>query len=151
MEFGSYHHMQRGPWGLLCCAFAGVFLLAALYSPVLALQITFLVTGLFLLLLGASLVHLTVEDEGDRLAVRFSPFPLFRKCIRYDDILGVETARTTFLDGWGIHWSPRGGWVWNIWGYDCVVLRLRRSTLKIGTNDAEELAEFLKSRIRSTR
>ncbi len=143
----TYHHTQKGPWGLLCYAFAAAFLVAAIYLPVLALQITFLVTALFMLLLGASLGNLTVEDEGDQLAIHFGPVPLFRKRISYDDILEVEQARTTFLEGWGIHWSPGGGWVWNIWGYDCVVLRLKRGTLKVGTDDAEGLADFLKTRI----
>ena len=84
-----YHHTQKGPWGLLCYALAAAFLVAALYLPVLALQITFLVTGLFLLLLGASLGHLTVEDDEDQLTVRFGPFPLFRRRILFDDILEV--------------------------------------------------------------
>jgi hypothetical protein len=152
MNGGStYHHTQKGPWGLLCYALAVAFLVATLYLPVPALQITFLVTALFMLLLGASLGHLTVEDEGDQLAIHFGPFPLFRKRIFYEDILEVEQARTTFLEGWGIHWSPGGGWVWNIWGRDCVVLRLKRGTLKVGTDDPEGLAEFLKNRISSTR
>ncbi len=144
---GRYRHTQRGPWGLMCCAFAGGFLLAALYLPVLALQITFGVTGLFMLLLGASFVHLTVEDEGDRIAIRFGPLPLFRRRIPYDDIVEVEHSRTTFLEGWGIHWSPWGGWVWNIWGYDCVVLQLKPGKLKVGTDDAEGLVGFVRTRI----
>jgi len=143
----TYHHTQKGPWGLMCYAFAGGFLLASLSLPVLALQITFFVTALFMLLLGVSMGHLTVEDEGDRLSVRFGPFPLFRRRIPYDDILEVETGRTTFLDGWGIHWSPWSGWVWNVWGYDCVVLRLKRGRLKIGTDDAEGLAGFVRTRV----
>jgi len=147
MNGGAYHHTQKGPWGLLCYVLAVAFLVAALYLPVLALQITFLVTALFLLLLGASLGHLTVEDEGDRLAIRFGPFPLFRRRILYDDILEVATGKTTFLEGWGIHWSPWGGWVWNIWGYDCIVLRLKRGKLKIGTDDVEGLVAFLRGRI----
>ncbi|MDY0170043.1 MAG: hypothetical protein RBS80_26095 [Thermoguttaceae bacterium] len=135
----------------MCCAFAGGFLLAAIYLPVLALLITFGVTGLFMLLLCASMGHLTVEDEGDRLAIRFGPLPLFRRRVRYDDILEAEMGRTTFLDGWGIHWSPWGGWVWNVCGHDCVLLRLKRGKLKIGTDDAEGLAGFVRSRISSTR
>ena len=146
----TYRHIQKGPWGLMCYAFAVAFLVAAVSLPVLALQITFLVTGLFMLLLGVSIGHLTVEDEGDRLAVRFGPFPLFRRRIPYNDIVDVEQSRTTFLEGWGIHWSPLGGWVRNMWGHDCVVLRLKRGKLKIGTDDAEGLAEFVSSRIRST-
>jgi hypothetical protein len=135
----------------MCYAFAVGFLVASVSLPVLAPQITFMVTGFFMLLLGASIGHLTVEDEGDRLVVRFGPLPLFRRSILYDDILEVEQSRTTFLDGWGIHWSPWGGWVWNVWGYDCVVLRLKRGKLKIGTDDAEKLAGFVKSRISSGR
>jgi hypothetical protein len=37
------------------------------------------------------------------------------------DIGSVEIGRTLHLDGWGIHMSVRGGWVWNLWGRDCVV------------------------------
>jgi hypothetical protein len=149
MNGDSYHHTQKGPWGLMCYALAATFVVASLYFPVLALQITFFVTALFMLLLGASCGHLTVEDEGDQLVVRFGPLPLFRRRISYEDILEVEQSRTTFLDGWGIHWSPRGGWVWNVWGYDCVVIRLKRGKLKIGTDDAEGLARFLRGRISS--
>ncbi len=70
--------------------------------------------------------HLTVEDEGDRLSVNFGPIPLFRRSVKYENIVKVETGRTTILDGWGIHMSLRGGWVWNLWGRNCVVLRLRK-------------------------
>jgi hypothetical protein len=40
--------------------------------------------------------------------------------------------------------------VWNVWGYDGVVLRLKRGKLQVGTDDAEGLAEFLRSQIFST-
>jgi hypothetical protein len=106
MNGDSYHHTQKGPWGLMCSAFAAGFLVVSVSLPILASQITFMVTGFFMLLLGASNGHLAVEDEGDRLVVRFGPFPLFRRSIPHDDILEVEQSRTTFLDGWVIHWSP---------------------------------------------
>jgi hypothetical protein len=32
----------------------------------------------------------------------------------------VEIGRTLTLDGWGMHDSIRGGWVWNHLGRDCV-------------------------------
>jgi hypothetical protein len=51
------------------------------------------------------------------------------------------------LDGWGIHMSLRGGWVWNLWGRNCVVLRLRKSILRVGTDDAVNLVEFLNARL----
>jgi len=43
--------------------------------------------------------------------------------------------------------SLRGGWVWNLWGRDCVVLQLRKGILGVGTDDAENLADFLNQKI----
>jgi hypothetical protein len=150
-EIGSYRHTQKGPWGLMCYALAAVFFIPGWTVPITALRIVFFATGVFLLLLGGSLGQLTVADEGDHLAIRFGPFPLFRKRIDYRDIVAVERGRTTILDGWGIHLSLRGGWVWNIWGRDCVVIRLRRGIIRVGTDDPDGLAEFLKDRISRTR
>jgi hypothetical protein len=72
---------------------------------------------------------------------------MFRRRIRYDDILEIEIGRTTIMDGWGIHWSPWGGWVWSLCAGKCVVLRRRRGVIRIGTDDAKGLAEFLKTKI----
>jgi hypothetical protein len=106
---GDYYHRQKGPWWLLLYILTVAFVTAGWYSPVPALQITFLVTGLFMFLLGLSFHHLTVADEGSQLAIHFGPFPLFRKRIWYDDIIDAEKGRTTFLDGWGISLCSDGG------------------------------------------
>jgi hypothetical protein len=143
----TYHHTQNGPWYLLLYAFTAALLTAGWFVSDLALQITLLVAGLLMYLLAVSFRHLTVADEGNYLAIRFGPLPLFRKRILYDDIRGVETGRTTILDGWGIHWNPWGGLVWNIWGFGCVVIRLKRSAIRVGTDDPEGLVAFLRSRI----
>jgi hypothetical protein len=104
--------------------------------------------GLLFVLLAFSFHYLKVEDQGDVLAVQFGPFPLFRRTVKYADIETVEVGRTLFLDGWGIHYSLRGGWVWNIWGRSCVIIRFRGGgTLRIGTDDAEQLAAFLQRKL----
>jgi hypothetical protein len=72
-----------------------------------------------------------------------------RRRIPYDDMTGVEIGRTTIMDGWGIHWSPWGGWVWSLSAGRCVVIRRRRGVIRVGTDDAERLVEFLMTRIRS--
>ena len=77
----------------------------------------------------------------------FGPLPLFRRTVRYADIEKVEVGRTLLLDGWGIHYSVRGGWVWNLWGRDCVVVHLRKSILRIGTDDAPNLARFIEGKV----
>lgn len=144
----AYSHTQRGP---TCLILYG----SALFCFVLAWAIGetpgYYIgggVGLLILLIAPAFHHLTVADQGEHLAVRFGPVPLFGRTVRYADIDGVETGRTLLLDGWGIHYSIRGGWVWNLWGRDCAVVRFRDGrVLRIGTDDAEGLVGFLMSRI----
>jgi hypothetical protein len=144
----SYKHVQHAPLCLLIYVLAVIFLVLGLVvksePPIPWL---FPPIGLLMLLLAASFHHLTVEDDGDRLSISFGPIPLFRRSVKYENIVSVEVGRTTILDGWGIHMSLRGGWVWNIWGRDCVVLRLRKGILRVGTDDADRLSEFLNLRL----
>ena len=142
-----YHHIQRAPLCFLLYAIGVMFMvLGWILRNEPGVQLTFPVGGSFVLLIAASFHHLTVEDQGDRLSIAFGPIPLFRRSVRYEDIVNVETGRTTILDGWGIHVSLRGGWLWNLWGRDGVVLRLRKGMLRVGTDDAEQLAEYVKTR-----
>jgi hypothetical protein len=143
----GYWHRQKAPLCLIVYASAALgFVLAGSVAGEFGRYIGVAV-GLMLVFLAAAFHHLTVADEGDRLDVRFGPLPLFRRTVRYDEIESVEMGRTMILDGWGIHYSLRGGWVWNIWGCDCVVLHLKRGVLRIGTDDVEGLARFLAERI----
>ena len=103
-----------------------------------------IVVAVLLVLVGLAFQHLTVEDEGDRLAIRFGPLPFLETAVRYDDMKGIEVGRTTLLDGWGIHRRPRHGWLWNLWGRDCLVIHLEWGTLRVGTDDAANLEPFLK-------
>jgi hypothetical protein len=150
----SYRHTQGGPWGWILYAtsvpmvVAGVGVLLAGAVPTVVLVVLPPAAAL-MLVLGASFQHLTVADEGDRLAIRFGPLPLFAKRIRYEDMQGAELGRTTLLDGWGIHYSPRGGWVWNIWGRGCVVIRHGGGKTWVGTDDGENLLRFLQTKLPS--
>ncbi len=141
----EYSHTQKAPLCLLIYALAVVFLtLECFVQDATPIQWLFPPIGLLMLVLAASFHHLTVEDQGDVLAIRFGPIPLFRRTVRYTEIEKVEIGRTLLLDGWGIHLSIRGGWVWNLWGRSCVVVHYKNGgTLRIGTDDAENLAGFL--------
>ena len=146
-----YSHTQKAPLCLILYATAlACFALAWIVGETPGIYIGGGV-GLLIALLGPAFHHLTVEDRGDVLAIRFGPVPLFHKTVRYADVEKVEVGRTLILDGWGIHLSMRGGWVWNLWGRDCVVVHLKvvhlkKGVLRIGTDDAENLAGFLKNR-----
>ena len=144
----SYKHVQYAPLCLLLYVLAVVFIVLGLVMDTAPpIPWLFPPIGLFMLVLAASFHHLTVDDQVDRLSVSFGPVPLFRRSIKYADIISAEIGRTTVLDGWGIHMSLRGGWVWNLWGRDCVVLQHRKGILRVGTDDAGNLAAFLNQKI----
>lgn len=103
--------------------------------------------ALVAVLVGASFHYLRVDDKWEFLRVGFGPIPLFRRKVWYREIRRVEVGRTLWTDGWGIHMSMRGGWVWNIWGRSCVVVHFNKGTLRIGTDDAENLCALLESKI----
>jgi hypothetical protein len=143
----AYSHTQKAPTCLILYA-------SALFCFALAWIIReppeiFIFAGAGLLVgsFGPMFHQLTVEDQGEVLAIRFGPVPLFRRTVRYADIVKVEIGRTLIVDGWGIHMSLRGGWVWNLWGRDCVVVHLKKGVLRIGTNDAANLVRFLEGKI----
>ena len=148
----GYSHRQTAPLCLLLYATAVVLLGLGLAGPdVPPIPWLFPAVGLMTLVPAASFHHLTVEDRGDVLDVRFGPVPLFRRTVRYAAIEAVEVGRTHLLDGWGIHYSVRGGWVWSLWGRDCVEIRFRDGhTLRVGTNDAGNLARFLETKANGT-
>ena len=146
---GPYQHTQRAPLCLLVYALAVIFMvLGVVLQDIPPIRWLYPPLSLLMVVLAASFHHLTVKDDCDRLSISFGPIPLFRRSVRYDDIKSAEVGRTTLLDGWGIHYSIRGGWVWNLWGRDCAVVHFKnRGKLWIGTDDAENLSEFLNDRI----
>jgi hypothetical protein len=148
-EAPGYTHTQNAP---LCLILYGSALGCITFAWIVGgdTPVMYVAGGVSLLIavLAPCFHHLTVEDQGDRLALRFGPLPLFRRMVRYADIDSVEVGRTLILDGWGIHYSVQGGWVWNLWGRDCVVARLKNGGLfRIGTDDADNLVRFLEGKI----
>ncbi|HAH49060.1 hypothetical protein [Gimesia sp.] len=146
-----YYHRQRGPLCLVLYGLAVAFFVIAWFvrtvPPQSFLSLIFALAGLVLLILAAGFHHLTVADEIDRLRICFGPLPLFQRSVLYEDVLRADVDRTTIFEGWGIHLSPRGGWVWNLWGRDCVTFQMKTGTLRVGTDDAENLAAFVNSRV----
>jgi hypothetical protein len=152
MEAPGYSHTQEAPlclllYGSALFCFALAWMVGSAPGNLISVAV-----GLVIVLLTPAFHHLTVEDQGDRLAIRFGPLPLFRRTVGYGDIEKVEVGRTLLLDGWGIHYSVRGGSVWNLWGRDCVVVHLRDGgVLRIGTDDPENLARLLEGKIGQSR
>jgi hypothetical protein len=143
----SYEHTQQGhlDWILVACSLvcaAGAFFTAA--DPVAFYVLLSIAAACFVLSLTFG--SLTVRDEGQRLAVRYGPWPLFRTQVLYEDVTGLRRGRSRLIDGWGIHWVPGRGWTYNLWGMDCVELQLGNRTTRIGTDDPDNLATFLSAK-----
>lgn len=143
-----YSHTQRGPISWLLALIGVTAWVAAIANSGDARFL--LIGGLFgavMILLALSFCTLTVADEGDSLLVRFGPLPLFSKHVAYDQISLVQPAKSSFIDGWGIHYVPGRGWTYNLWGWECVLLKVNGRTVRIGSDDAENLASFIQTKI----
>ena len=144
----DYEHTQRS---VLCLGLYATGIVLAVTAGLLALEPallwTFVVSSGIVFILAASFHHLTVRDQGDRLQIAFGPLPLFRRSVLYSDLQRVEVDRTKLIEGVGIQMSARGGWVWNIKGRDCVMLKTKRGALRVGTDEPATLAEFLNSKV----
>ncbi len=144
---GRYDHTQRGPLCYLLAAIAAGFAATAIFVPHPAVTVVHAVLAVVVFAAAFCFAHLTVRDEGEQLAIRFGPVPLFARTIPYAEITGVERARSDILDGLGIHWVPWRGWIYNLWGFDCVKLTVKGKPVRIGTDDPDGLVEFLRARI----
>jgi len=146
----AYHHTQTAPVYLLLVVVSLAVLALGVFAggPVL-----FLVLVSAILLFGAfAFQHLTTQDAGDHLHIEFGPVPLFVRRVDYARIRSVERTRSDPLDGWGIHWIPGRGWIWNLWGRDCVRVRFDDGkVLRIGTDDPGGLLRVLEERVNAVR
>lgn len=142
-----YYHTQTGPWHFIVFSIGVLqaYLAVALREQP-PLNLIFGVCAAFMLLLGFSIRSLTIRDAGEGLQIQFGPLPLFRKQILYSDIESSRVTHTTLLDGFGIHYSLRGGWVWNIWGYPCVHLKLKKGQIWLGSNEPEKLQAWIEKK-----
>ena len=143
----TYNHTQHGRRHNVLFAATFVTLTDAWLVRGEAIVVALPVLAVTFALCGLMFGSLTIRDEGQRLTLRFGLLPVFRKRIRYSDITGVEVGRTSVLDGWGIHYFPGRGWTYNIFGLDCVKLTLGRKIIRVGTDDAEELAKVIREKI----
>jgi len=148
----DYEHTQRSPWFWMLLALGALSLVITWSAWSVSHQTApvLISTGIAITLFGGTGLcfgSLTVRDEGQWLAVRFGPLPVFRTRIAYSTITGVEVARSDILDGWGIHWIPGRGLIYNLWGFDCVRIQMGKRSVRVGTDDVEGLVSFLRTKI----
>ncbi len=151
MATAHYSHTQTSPFRYVVLALLVLTSLAAWSwrAEFWAWFSMVCIAGVFVLIL-LTLTTLSTHADDDSLWVQFGPLPLFSIRIPYQDILAVKVGRSRLNDGWGIHFLPGRGWTWSLWGFDCVDITRQRGTLRIGSDDAENLAAYLQSHIHAS-
>jgi hypothetical protein len=136
---GSYKHTQRGTLILalllgMAALFLGLGLVITVAKP--------LCFSAPILLVCAWLFHsLCIEITDRELRWRFGP-GLIRKSVPLAEIISAKPVRTG--PSWGIHWSPRTGWLYNVSGFDAVAVTLRSGKkFALGTDEPQALAARL--------
>lgn len=144
----GYTHTQKSPLSWLLLIFAIAILLVSPFvnSDVKSLFLTYISASIFIVA-GLCFHSLTIEDKGDHLLLRFGPLPLFKKSFHYAQFERIEPDRSIWIDGWGIHYIPGRGMIYNIWGFDCIKLIGKEKTVRIGSNDLRNLQIFLGTKI----
>jgi hypothetical protein len=151
----TYDHTQRIPVAYRWLGYTSLFVFFApvvviLFSPAPAWCWATMTVVMFVMAL--SLQYLRVYDGGDSLHIHYGPLRLFGTSIRYDEIRAVERGRfggfSYLVWGYGPKWLPFRGWTYRIWGYNCVVVRCAEKTIRIGTDDADNLLAFLQTKLK---
>ena len=107
-------------------------------SPAAGPRLTLLAVAVVLTISAVVFSSLTVRVEGGRLAWYFGP-GIARKSVALAAIARTEITRTTVLNGWGIHYTPRG-WLYNVGGRRAVLVKLRDgSQFLLGSDEPETL------------
>jgi len=133
----SYQHTQTGI--LIVAVMFGM----AFVTAVLALLMSkvFWLTVFFLALVAWLFHSLTIEITDRTLGWQFGP-GWIRKSVPLADIVSAAPVRTGL--SWGIHWSPRLGWLYNVSGWDAVLITLRNGKkFTLGTDEPQLLATRL--------
>ncbi|HTB83449.1 MAG TPA: hypothetical protein VK742_07345 [Candidatus Sulfotelmatobacter sp.] len=141
---GNYRHTQPGTLIRRVTLGIAVALIAAgWFTGHLA---PMLVSGTMLLIIAWLFHSLTIEITGGELIWFFGP-GLIHKRVPLSDIVSAMPAKNG--PSWGIHWSPRSGWLYNVSGFDAVLVTLRgEKKFMLGTDEPSALAEAIRSQVK---
>lgn len=133
-----YEHRQDG--GITRIAFGiGALVLPALLLLDRASSPAAYVAAPVLLLAFLAFDGLRIRVTAQELAWRFGHLGFPRGRVALADIAGAEVTHTSFWEGWGIR-RTRRGWLYNVSGYDAVLITRRDGkTLLLGSDEPRKL------------
>lgn len=84
-------------------------------------------------------VDSTCVSWGLRLGIPSGSIPL-------TDIADVQVTEMRFWEGYGIHWTILHGWLWNVAGFQGVMIRKKNGrVVTLGTDDPQGLYDAIAS------
>ncbi len=132
-----YEHTQRGTV-MLVTFLVSIFSLLALDMLVPTMRTVLVIIIGILTICGLFFSSLTIRISERALQWQFGP-GLIRKQVPLREIETVERVETTFLQGWGIHYTTQG-WLYNVSGFQAVAVRLKGGRrFLLGTDEPEQL------------
>mgnify|MGYP001154521259 CR=1 FL=1 len=141
----SYERTQHGwpvriAFGLSVLAFLVASVAQPLEQP--APRAMLIAGAIVAAIFGLVWSRMTVRIDGDRLRWSFGAgWPRFS--LPRAEVQSVEVTRTTFWQGWGIR-RVRGGWLYNVAGFDAVrITRRDGKHVLLGTDEPRRLASAI--------
>lgn len=68
--------------------------------------------------------------------------------IPFEEIAAAEITHTSLFEGIGIHWTIWHGWLWNVSGFQAVMIRKRSGQrITIGTDDPHGFCDAIRARL----
>jgi hypothetical protein len=105
--------------------------------------------ALILLLCMILFSSLSIEVTDEELRWKFGS-GLIHKSVKLSEIDRVEVTQTNFIEGWGIHLTPRG-WLYNISGFKAVAIQLKNhQQFLLGTDEPEQLVSAIRKQLTDT-
>lgn len=118
-------------------------------APDVLLIIFWLAFGILLPVFMLWMCRLIIEVRSDGIYIRFAPFHSQYKSFLFKDIISYQSVIYNPLKrfgGWGIRFNAKGETAYNISGKQGIELRLRNSTVVVGTQQPDELLKAMSSK-----
>ncbi|MCM8594727.1 hypothetical protein [Accumulibacter sp.] len=145
-----YAHRQPGRFVWLPVLLAGIGLGVALSVthdawPLMLIPLPVVV------LVAFAFDGLTIRVSGDELSWSFGRFGFPRGRVGLAELASTSLTQTTFAEGWGIR-RTRRGWLYNISGFDAVVVHRRDGkSFLLGSDEPRKLKAAIDSALAASR
>ncbi len=142
----SYRHRQVGLlFGLITLGVLAIGLALLETLTLHGQKFSWFIVGAPIFIILSTLLLFSVLEisvDAQRLTWRFLP-GFITKSVLLADIIDAKPTRTSFMYGWGIHYTDRG-WLYNVSGLGAVHVRMRGGKqFMLGSDEPAVLAEAI--------